>query len=38
MTDPDNARLRWVEQEAGVHDHDHDPEPDGPDTLDWEDR
>ena len=38
MTDPDNARLRWVEHQADVHDHDHDPEPDGPDTLDWEDR
>lgn len=36
MTDPDAARLRWVERESGVHDH--DPEPDGPDTVDWEDR
>lgn len=34
MTDPDTARLRWVEHQAD------DPaeEPDGPDTLDWEDR
>lgn len=38
MTDPEKARLRWVEHEADVYDHDHDPEPDGPDTLDWEDR
>lgn len=36
MTDPDKARLRWVEHQAD--DHDHAEETDGPDTLDWEDR
>lgn len=34
MTDPDAARLRWVEHQADMH----DEQPDGPDTLDWEDR
>ena len=33
MTDPDAARLRWVEHQA-----DDAEEPDGPDTLDWEER
>lgn len=40
--DPDAQRLRWIEQQAGVH----DPDPDdpthyydeGPDTIDWADR
>lgn len=34
MTDPDKARLRWVEHQADEY----SEEPDGPDTLDWEDR
>ena len=37
MTDPDNARLRWVEHQADVYDHGHDPEPEH-DRLDWEER
>lgn len=37
MTDPDAARLRWVEKQAGVHDHDEEPEMEH-DQLDWEDR
>lgn len=36
MTDPDNARLRWVEHQADVHER--TEEPDGPDTLDWEEK
>lgn len=36
MTDPDAARLRWMEHEADVYDY--AEESDGPDTLDWEDR
>lgn len=35
MTDPDNARLRWVEHQADEHDHDPEPEHD---QLDWEER
>lgn len=35
MSDPDTARLRWVEKEA---DDAEEPDQDGPDTLDWEDR
>lgn len=35
MTDPDAARLRWVEHQADVH----DPQPNTEhDQLDWEDR
>ena len=37
MTDPDAARLQWVEREAGVYDNDEELEME-PDTLDWEDR
>ena len=34
MSDPDAARLRWIEHQTDEH----TEEPEGPDTLDWEDR
>ena len=37
MSDPDAARLRWVERQADLHDL--EPQPDAEhDRLDWEDR